>query len=42
MMALKCYKLCFIVMVKSIILHYMNWGLKVIGKVGHYQRDTAI
>jgi hypothetical protein len=40
MMALKCYKLCFIV--KSIILHYLNRGLKVIGKVGHYQHDTAI
>jgi hypothetical protein len=31
MIALKCYKLC--CMVKSIILHYLYRGLKVMGKV---------
>jgi hypothetical protein len=40
MIALKCYMLCRIM--KSIILHYMNRDLKVIGKVGHYQRNISI
>jgi hypothetical protein len=40
MTTLNLYELCCIV--RSMIPHYLNLGLKVIDKVGHYQRDAAV